>query len=107
MTHHAPAAESAGTVFTDDLAEAVRLATEAAGDHEYVNVLGADLARQLLAMGVVDEVLAIVAPVMLGDGVRLLAHSGGYELERTHVSHTEGAVNLWFDVVGPRPRTDH
>jgi dihydrofolate reductase len=42
----------------------------AAGD-KYVNVLGASTAQQCLEAGVLDEILVLVAPVLLGDGVRL------------------------------------
>nr|WP_322761885.1 dihydrofolate reductase family protein [Frankia sp. Cr2] len=42
----------------------------AAGD-TYVNVLGASTARQCLDAGVLDEILVLIVPVLLGDGVRL------------------------------------
>lgn len=43
----------------------------------------------------------LVAPVMLGDGVRLFEHPGGAEvaLERTGVEVEAGVTNLWFRVV--------
>ena len=89
------------TTYTADVDEAVRLAREAAGEKAYVNVLGADIARQLLARGLIDEILVIVAPVLLGGGVPLLADegSGGYRLERIHESAAPLGVNLWFRVV--------
>jgi len=42
-----------------------------------------------------------VAPVMLGDGVRMLEHQGGAEvpLERISVAAEPGATNLWFRVL--------
>nr|WP_322770185.1 dihydrofolate reductase family protein [Frankia sp. Cr1] len=42
----------------------------AAGD-TYVNVLGASTARQCLDAGLLDEILVLIVPVLLGDGVRL------------------------------------
>jgi dihydrofolate reductase len=53
-----------------------------------VNVLGAEVARQCLAAGELDEVLTLIAPVLLGDGVRLFAEPGGRTvgLERIHLS---------------------
>ena len=56
--------------------EAVRIAMEAA-DGRNVAVLGANVARQCLEAGLLDEVIVHVAPVLLGDGVRLLARAGG------------------------------
>lgn len=92
------------TTYTNDIEEAVKLAKDAAGDRAYVNVLGADIARQLLALGLVDEVLTVVAPILLGGGVPLLADagSGGYRLERIHHSAVPLGVNLWFRVQASR-----
>ena len=45
-------------------------AAKAAAGDDYVNILGADIARQCLELGELDEVLAIIAPVLLGDGHR-------------------------------------
>jgi dihydrofolate reductase len=49
---------------------------------------------------VLDEVLVCIAPVLLGDGVRLFDHPGGSEvrLERTSVTQAPGATNVWFRV---------
>ncbi len=54
----------------------VAAATAAAGD-KYVNVLGASIAHQCLDAGVLDEILVLIAPVLLGDGVRLFDQPGG------------------------------
>ncbi|GAB3797094.1 dihydrofolate reductase family protein [Micromonospora zhanjiangensis] len=99
LTHH-PRPASADITFVDDLAEAVTAAKAAAGD-KYVNVLGADVARQCLAAGLLDEILTLVAPVLLGDGVRLFDHPGGsnVKLEQLSVSHVPHAVNIWHRVV--------
>jgi dihydrofolate reductase len=100
LTHHAPADPVPGVTFVDDLAKAVAAAKEAAGD-KYVNILGAEVARQCLTAGLVDELLVFIAPVMLGDGVRLFDHAGGHkvELERLSQSEVPLATNLWFRVV--------
>jgi len=63
-----------GVTFSDDLPAAVAAAKAAAGE-KYVNVLGADVARQCLELGVLDEVLVLIAPVLLGSGTRLYAGS--------------------------------
>jgi dihydrofolate reductase len=99
LTSRPPAEEVPGVTFMADLSAAVDAAKTAAGDR-YVNVLGATAARSCLEAGLLDEVLVLVAPVLLGDGVRLFEHPGGHEvqLERTHVSVAPGAVNMWFRV---------
>lgn len=76
LTHHAPATPVPSVTFVTDLASGITAAKEAAGD-KYVNVLGADTARQCLEAGELDEILVCVAPVLLGDGVRLFTHPGG------------------------------
>jgi len=85
-------------VFATDLETAVEQAQVAAGGR-YVNVLGADVARQCLEAGLLDEVLVIVAPVLLGDGTRLFEHAGGTNvpLEPLHPDDT-GPLRLWFRV---------
>jgi dihydrofolate reductase len=75
LTHHAPAPVP-GVTFVDDLTEAVTAAKAAAGG-KYVNVLGADVARQCLEAGLLDEILALPVPVLLGDGVRMFDRPGG------------------------------
>jgi dihydrofolate reductase len=72
----------------------------AAGD-KYVNILGASIARQCLDAGALDEILVLIAPVMLGDGVRLFDHPGGMnvKLERLRLTQAPQATNLWMRVV--------
>jgi dihydrofolate reductase len=100
LTHHVPDDPVPGIRFAGDLETAVALAREAAGDR-YVNILGADVARQCLAAGVLDEVLVCIAPVLLGDGVRLFDHPGGTEvrLQRIALSEVPGATNVRFRVL--------
>jgi dihydrofolate reductase len=85
--------------YMDDLERAIAAARAAAGEG-YVNVLGADVARQCIEIDALDEVLVLVAPVMLGDGVRLFEHAGGAEvrLERIAVEVEPSATNLWFRI---------
>lgn len=100
LTHHAPPAPVPDVTFIDDLDRAVAAAQAAAGD-KYVNVLGADTARQCLEAGVLDEILTFIAPVLLGDGVRLFDHPGGrnVKLERLRVAHAPLATTVWMRVV--------
>jgi dihydrofolate reductase len=100
LTHHAPDTPVPGVTFVGDLGSAVTAAKEAAGD-KYVNVLGASVARQCLEAGLLDEAFFCVAPVMLGDGVRLFDHPGGYavKLERIGLTPMPHVTNIWFRVV--------
>ncbi|MGH3343622.1 MAG: dihydrofolate reductase family protein [Carbonactinosporaceae bacterium] len=101
LTHHAPDTPVPGVTFVGDLDSGVAAARAAAGD-KYVNIIGAEVARQCLDAGVLDEILVLIAPVMLGDGVRLLDRPGGtrVKLERLSVTHTPRATNLWLRVDG-------
>jgi dihydrofolate reductase len=100
LTHHAPDTPVPGVTFVGDLDSGVAAAKAAAGD-KYVNILGASTARQCLDAGVLDEILVFIAPVLLGDGVRLFDHPGGtnVKLERLSVTHSPRATNLWMRVV--------
>jgi dihydrofolate reductase len=102
LTHRPPAGVSGDPDlrFMTELAPAVAAAREAAGE-KYVNVLGAEVARECLEAGLLDEILVLVAPVLLGDGTRLFDWPGGHsvDLVKRHVSDAPGVTNLWYDVV--------
>jgi dihydrofolate reductase len=70
---HRPNEEPEGGAFTfvDGVGKAVRQAVEAAGDKNVHIMGGADVIRQALEAGLVDELSIIVAPVVLGGGKRL------------------------------------
>jgi dihydrofolate reductase len=101
LTHRPPAdlPSDPDLRFMTDLEPAVAAAREAAGDR-YVNVLGAEVARGCLEAGLLDEILVLVAPVLLGDGTRLFDWPGGHSVDLlpTHVSDAGGVVNLWYHV---------
>ncbi|HEV2887243.1 MAG TPA: dihydrofolate reductase family protein [Jatrophihabitans sp.] len=100
LTHSIPDAPVPGITFVDDLDTAVAKAKAAAGER-YVNILGADVARQCLQAGVLDEILVFLAPILLGDGVRLLDWPGGtnVRLERLSVSQAPLATSVWLRVL--------
>lgn len=100
LTHHPPEAPVPDVTFATDLVTAVDTAREAAGD-AYAAVLGADVARQCLEAGLLDEIYVFVAPVLLGDGVRLFDHPGGTDIALERMSVTEGpeATRIWMRVV--------
>jgi len=100
LTHRPPDRPVPGVTFVGDLAAGVAAAKAAAGDG-YVNILGASVARQCLEAGLLDEVLTCVAPVMIGDGVRLFDHPGGtnVRLERLSLTEVPHATNIRLRVV--------
>jgi dihydrofolate reductase len=100
LTHHARETAVPDVTFVGDLLSAVAAAKSAAGE-KYVNILGADVARQCLEAGLLDEILVCVAPVLLGDGVRLFDHPGGttVRLERISLTHAPKATNLRLRVL--------
>jgi dihydrofolate reductase len=72
VTHHPDdVPHDAGFTFVDGLDEAVRLGRTAAGDKDLHIMGGADVIRQALAAGYVDELSISIAPVVLGGGKRL------------------------------------
>ena len=100
LTHEPPVEILPDTTYVTDLTSAVEAAKDAAGD-KYVSILGADVARQALAAGLVDEILTFIAPVMLGDGTRLFAEPGSspVRLERLTQKEHPMAAELWYRVV--------
>ena len=84
LTHRPPADPPADITFCTDLPSAVDQAKAAAGD-KYVNVLGANVAKQCLEAGLLDEVLVFIAPVLLGDGVPLFRSDGGTNVRLTPI----------------------
>jgi dihydrofolate reductase len=70
LTHRPHEEDPANTFLSGDIRRAVATAL-AAVRGKNVNVIGADVARQCIDAGLIDEVVVLVAPVLLGDGVRL------------------------------------
>ena len=100
LTHSPPEEAVPDTTFVTDLETAVAAARAAAGGR-YVNILGADVARQCLAAGLLDEILVLVVPELLGDGTRLFEWAGGHavDLRPRELTVAGGTANLWYDVV--------
>ena len=91
--------EGGAFTFVSGVQEAVELAARAAGDKN-VNVMGgADVIRQALASGLVDELTIIVAPVVLGRGKRLFeGFSRSLELEHLGVRQSRFATFIDYRV---------
>lgn len=86
--------------FVDDLEEAVRLAKGSAGDG-WVGAAGGDTVRQLLALGLLDEIHVSLAPVLLGRGVRYFPNleNAPVELDGLSVSNGAGVTILRYRVM--------
>jgi dihydrofolate reductase len=92
---HRPEEEPEGGAFTfvSGVTEAVERATEAAGDKDVHVMGGADVIRQALAVGLVDELTTIIAPVVLGGGKGLFeGFSGSLDLEHLGVRQSRYAT---------------
>ena len=86
-------------VFVDGVEKAVALAVEAAGDKDVSISGGADVIRQALAAGLVDELSIIVAPVVLGAGKRLFdGFTQSVELEHLGVRQSPYATFIDYRV---------
>ena len=85
---------------TDGVASAIAQAKLAAGDRA-VGVAGADIAQQCIQLGLLDEIQIHLAPVLLGEGIRLFDHLGTtpIELEQTRVVEAPNVTHLWYRVV--------
>ncbi len=88
------------TFVTEGVEEAVARAQAIAGDKS-IGVGGADLARQCLKAGLLDEIGIDLVPVLLGEGVRLFEKLGiePVQLEITGVTEDRGVTHLRYRVV--------
>ena len=88
------------TFVTDGVEPAVRMAKAAAKDRNVTVVGGADLARQLFAANLVDELHVDVMPVLLGSGLRFWgAGQEHLHLETIDVSRAGERTTLRYRVV--------
>jgi dihydrofolate reductase len=98
---HRPEEEPEGGAFTfvPGVREAVERAAEAAGDKDVHVMGGADVIRQALEEGLVDELTLIVAPVVLGGGKRLFeGFTASLELEQLGVVQSPLATFVEYRV---------
>ncbi len=99
---HRPGEQPRGDdfVFVDGVTEAFERAKRAAGA-KHVHVMGgADVIRQSLSLGLVDELSIILAPVVLGGGKRLFdGFDRTLELEHLGVRQSEFATFVDYRVV--------
>jgi dihydrofolate reductase len=106
LTHHPREMEikEGGTTFTfvtDGVESALKQAKAAAGEKNVAIAGGANVFQQYLKAGLLDEVLLHVAPVLMGDGVRLFDDhlgAGQMELECTQVIESPAVTHLRYRV---------
>jgi dihydrofolate reductase len=98
---HRPEEEPPGGEFTfvAGVKEAVEQAVEAAGGRDVHVMGGADVIRQALEAGLVDELTIIIAPVVLGGGKRLFeGFSKPLELEHLGIRQSQHATFIDYAV---------
>jgi dihydrofolate reductase len=98
---HRPQEQPEGGAFTfvSGVEAAVERALDAAGGKDVHIMGGAEIIRQSLAAGVVDELTVIVAPVVLGGGKRLFdGFSQSLDLEHLGVRQSPFATFIDYGV---------
>jgi dihydrofolate reductase len=102
LSHSVPDDVPEGGVYTfvDDLETALARARETAGDKN-TSVMGADVGRQLLNAGAIDEISVHLVPVLFGSGTPLFGEGVDEHvtLEFVGVSESPHATHLRYRVV--------
>lgn len=102
LTHRPPEGATDGrvTFVSTSIAEAVATAG-AAADGKDVVVFGGNVAQQCLDEGLLDEIVVHLAPVLLGDGIRLFGAPGSERvaLRRTTLAESGQITDLRFSVL--------
>ena len=91
--------EGGAFTFVAGVEEAVARAVEAAGDKDVHVMGGANVIRQALELGLVEELTIIIAPVILGGGKRLFeGFSASVDLEHLGVRQSQFATFIEYRV---------
>ena len=106
LTHNPPADVPQGKsklVFVTDGIESAVAKPKALAKDKNVGIGGASLAQQALRAGLVDELFLHIAPILLGDGVRLFEHLGdqAISLRKINSLDAEDMSRLRFEVLRP------
>jgi dihydrofolate reductase len=102
---HRPEEEPEGGAFTfvSGVREAVERAVEAAGGKDVHVMGGADVIRQALADGLVDELTIIIAPVVLGGGGKRRFDGFSRSLDLEHIGVRQSRYATFIDYGVRRP----
>lgn len=98
---HRPEEQPAGDdfIFVASVDEAIDRAKEAAGEKNVHVMGGADVVRQCLANGYVEELTIIIAPVVLGAGKRLFeGFTRSFDLEHVGARQSQFATFIDYRV---------
>jgi dihydrofolate reductase len=96
--------EGHGFTFVSGVEEAIERAREAAGGKDVHVMGGADVIRQALEAGLVEELTIIIAPIVLGGGKRLFdGFSRPLELEHIGFRQSPYATFIDYRVKGAPP----
>ena len=103
LTHHPrePQEMEGGTTYyfvTDGIESALKQAREAAGAEDVMIRGGANVIQQYLAAGLVDEFELHVAPVVLGEGERLLEKVGDLKVEQVRAVEAPDVTHMKYRV---------
>jgi dihydrofolate reductase len=103
LTHKAPADESDPSIrfLSGRIRSAIDKARDAA-EGKSVMIIGAEVARQCIQAGLIDELRVYLVPVLLGDGVRFFNWPGAprtVSLEMIQVTQSVHPTDLRFRVV--------
>ncbi|WP_157253709.1 dihydrofolate reductase family protein [Nonomuraea typhae] len=95
LTHHPEDATPAAdvTFLNCGPAEAVRIALKAAGGKN-LEVLSPTIGRQLLDLGLIDEIDLHIMPVMLGQGIRLYDAPASEPINLHHIGQSDPATTI-------------
>jgi len=98
VPNHVP--ERGVYTFVDDLQTALETARQTAGDKN-ISVMGADVGRQLLNAGVIDEISVHLVPVLFGSGTPMFGEGVDEHVTLEFVGSSESphATHLRYRVV--------
>jgi dihydrofolate reductase len=100
VSHSVPKDVPDGGVYTfvDSIEDALEQAKKAAGDRE-ISITGANVAKQFITLGLIDEVSIHLVPVLFGSGTPLFG-----DLDSKHISLEPAEVIEAADVIHLRFR---
>lgn len=107
VTHQPPDSVARGqnadlsfTFVTEGVESAITRAKDAAGDRDVTVVGGPDTIRQVLELGLADEVHVDLRSLLLGDGLPLFSPGSHPPVELTlyHLSQSTGVTHLRYQV---------
>lgn len=103
VTHAPPATVRLGLNFAfviDGVAAAIQHAHQAAGEKDVVIMGGADVVRQTVDLGLIDELHIHLAPIVLGAGTPLFTGARRRQLVQRSVRVSSNATHIIYEPAG-------